>query len=65
MTEGQSCKVCARFNVKTRVCRNDNKRKDPDYCCSDYKIILADHYVRNIWDEWKDRQTAKLRKGER
>lgn len=46
------CRSCF-YYTDAGLCRNDQKKKSPNYVCADYKIRLADHYIPNMWDDWK------------
>lgn len=47
------CRKCKRYDEKNRICRKWNQVKPPDGECPGFEMQLADHFVPNIWDEWK------------
>ena len=51
-----TCASCARYDLKRSYCAVEKRQKQRFEYCDLYKVRLADHYVRNIWDEWKDKQ---------
>lgn len=53
------CGKCARFDEVKGICRNDGKQKRTGEVCADFQIRLADHYVPNMWDAWKNRKMSE------
>ena len=55
------CRNCQLY-TENHYCRIDQKRKKVTFTCNKFRIRLADHYVPNMWDEWKrnaERQQVK------
>lgn len=50
------CGKCKRYDEKRRVCRKYDRTMGPNMGCSEFEMQLADHFVPNIWDEWKNRK---------
>lgn len=50
------CRKCKRYDEKKRYCRRFDRIKHPDDECEFFEMSLADHYVPNVWDEWKQRK---------
>ena len=50
------CRQCKRYNEKERKCRKFDQIKHPNSGCEEFEMQLADHFVPNIWDEWKNRK---------
>ena len=48
------CGKCS-YYTDTGVCRVDQKRKNRSNYCDKFRIRLADHYVPNMWDDWKQK----------
>jgi len=55
------CKFCARYDLKNSFCRDEKRTKRRDEFCYMFKVRLADHYVPNIWDEWKHKAERDVR----
>ncbi|MBQ6503710.1 MAG: hypothetical protein IJI57_07340 [Flexilinea sp.] len=53
------CSDCQRYNAERMMCRNDQTIRSPKSYCGDFKMKLADHYVPNVWDEWKKKAERK------
>ena len=57
----EKCGNCSWFTA-SHYCRLDQKRKRETWHCEHYKIRLSDHYVSNVWDEWKRQAEERLPK---
>ena len=55
-----ACGKCANLSSEN-VCRIQGKKVRSNWKCEQFKIRLADHYVRNIWDEWEERMRNEKR----
>lgn len=65
MTGKMECGSCRHY-TESHYCRLDQKRKRAGQVCPEYRIRLADHYVPNVWEEWKhkaERAYPKKKKG--
>ena len=64
-----SCKNCVSFDATNNYCVYQQHKKNPKDSCKAYvnkkdkkekeRFQLADHYVPNIWDEWKRKALLK------
>ena len=50
------CRMCKRYNNKEMKCRKYDEIKHPNSGCDGFEMQLADHFVANIWDDWKNRK---------
>ena len=58
------CGSCANYDPAESFCRVEKRKKQRFEYCPNYKIILADSYIPNPWDEWrkkKERETGGKR----
>lgn len=58
-TAKMQCTYCQRYDNSRIICRKDQRIKPPNFYCGDFKMKLADHYVPNVWDEWKKKAERK------
>ena len=47
------CRDCQRFDERKYFCRKLQISRHPSMNCPEFEMKLADHYVPNIWDQWK------------
>lgn len=59
-TAKYECRTCKRYDEKNRRCRKDDRAMNPNWSCQEYQMQLADHFVPNIWDEWKKKKERGL-----
>jgi len=57
----QCCENCARYDLEKSFCRVEKRNMRRGFWCGNYKVRLADHYVPNIWDEWKHKAERNVR----
>jgi len=50
------CRACKRFDEKNHLCRKDDRTVNPNWSCEEFRMKLADHFVPNVWDEWKKKK---------
>lgn len=60
---GNECVNCAHYSDDH--CRKLDLRRPRSVDCAYFKIRLADHYVPNMWDEWKAKASRREMRNEK
>lgn len=53
------CRDCQRYDASKRFCKKYQWTVPETSGCSDFQMNLADHYVPNDWDKWKEEAERK------